>query len=72
MTVQQALQNIDIVVSNVPMKRGEHQALQQSVSLIAQRCQLADELEKANQEFDELKKEVEEQSKELKKDKPNG
>ena len=47
MTIQEALQNIDIVVSNVQMKRGEHAALQQSISLIAQRCQRADELEKS-------------------------
>ncbi len=46
MTVQEALKNIDIVVSSVPMKRGEHVALQQSVELVTQRCQLADELEK--------------------------
>ncbi len=46
MNIQEALQNIDIVVSNVSMKRAEHQALQQSVSLIAQRCKRADELEK--------------------------
>lgn len=59
MTVQEALQNIDIVVSNVPMKRAEHQALQQSVSLIAQRCQRADELEKETQIDEEVKKESE-------------
>lgn len=46
MTIQEALQNIDIVVSNVQMKRGEHAALQQSISLIAGRCKVADELEK--------------------------
>ena len=46
MTVQEALQNIDIVVSNVQMKRGEHAALQQSISLIAERCRVADMLEK--------------------------
>lgn len=49
MTIQEALRNIDIVVSNVPMKRAEHQALQQSVSLIAQRCKRADELEEEKQ-----------------------
>ena len=59
MTVQEALQNIDIVVSNVPMKRAEHQALQQSVSLIAQRCKRADELEKEKQETEETGKEAE-------------
>ncbi len=46
MTVQEALKNIDVVVSSVPMKRGEHIALQQSVELVTQRCQRADELEK--------------------------
>jgi len=46
MTIQEALQNVDIVVSNVQMKRAEHVALQESISLIAKRCQQADELEK--------------------------
>ena len=46
MTIQEALKNIDVVVSSVPMKRGEHIALQQSVELVTQRCQRADELEK--------------------------
>lgn len=50
MTIQEALQNIDIVVSNVQMKRGEHAALQESIGLIAQRCKRADELEKQNEE----------------------
>jgi hypothetical protein len=49
MTVQEALQNIDIVVSNVQMKRSEHAVLQQSISLIAGRCKAADELEKQNE-----------------------
>ena len=49
MTVQEALQNIDIIVSNVQMKRGEHAALQESISLIVQRCKRADELEKQNE-----------------------
>ena len=60
MTVQEALQNIDIVVSNVPMKRGEHQALQQSVGLIAQRCKVAYELEKEKQEAEKVEKDGEE------------
>lgn len=49
MTVQEALQNIYIVVSNIQLKYSEHQALQQSVGLIAQRCQRADELEKESE-----------------------
>ena len=56
MTIQEALQNIDIVVSNVQMKRSEHAALQQSISLIAERCKRADELEKENQEMDKARK----------------
>lgn len=50
MKVQEALQNIDIVVSNVQMKRSEHAALQESISVIARRCQRADELEKEEKE----------------------
>ena len=46
LTVQEALQNIDIVVSNAHMDRKEHQALQQSIVLVTQRCELADKLEK--------------------------
>lgn len=44
--IQVALQNIDIVVSNVQMKRSEHDQLKQDLILVTQRCQLADELEK--------------------------
>lgn len=50
MTIQEALQNIDIVVSNVQMKRGEHAALQQSISLIAERCKRADDYEQESKE----------------------
>lgn len=57
MTIPEALQNIDVVVSNVPMKRQEHLALQQSIALVQQRCKRADELEK---EKEDAKKEVKE------------
>jgi len=60
LTIQEALQNIDIVVSNIQMKRAEHATLQESISTIARRCQRADELEKENQGAKELKKEPEE------------
>lgn len=46
MTIQEAIQNVDVVVSNARMNRQEHAALQQSLAMIAQRCQLADQLEK--------------------------
>ena len=53
MTIQEALKNIDIVVSNVRMNRQEHQALQESITVVAQRCQRADELEKQIKETKE-------------------
>ena len=59
MTIQEALQNIDIVVSNVKMNRGEHQALQESIGLVFQRCQLADELEKEKKIVEKQKKKCE-------------
>lgn len=45
MTIQEALQNIDIVIANTKMNRQEHMALQQSVNIVAKRCELADQLE---------------------------
>ena len=59
MTVNEALQNIDIVVAATKMNRQEHDALRQSVTLVAQRCKRADELEKEKQTAEEAKKEVE-------------
>jgi len=59
MTVNEALQNIDIVVAATKMNRQEHDALRQSVVLVAQRCKRADELEKEKQTAEEAKKEVE-------------
>ena len=50
MTIQEAIQNIDNVVSNVQMKRGDHIALQESIALVTQQCQLADELAKEKKE----------------------
>lgn len=46
LTIQEALQNIDIVVSNTKMTSPEHDALKESILLVAQRCKQADELEK--------------------------
>ena len=56
-TVNEALQNIDIIVANAKMNRQEHDALRQSVITVAQRCKLADELEKEKQACEEAKKE---------------
>ena len=46
LTVNEALQNIDIIVAATKMNRQEHDALRQSVILVANRCKRADELEK--------------------------
>ena len=46
MTIQEALQNVNIVVENARMTGPERDALRQSIRLIIQRCQRADELEK--------------------------
>jgi len=46
MTVNEALQNIDVVVSNARMSRPEHDVLRESLGIVARRCQQADELEK--------------------------
>ncbi len=58
MTVDEALNNIDIVVAGTKMNRQEHDALRQSVILVAQRCKRADELEKEKQAAGELVKEA--------------
>ncbi len=54
MIVQEALNNITIVVSNTRMTGPEHDALKQNIVFITQRCKLADELEK---KIAEIKKE---------------
>ena len=49
-SVLTAIKNVTIVVSNVRMTRQEHMQLQQDLMLIAQRCELADKLEKKAKE----------------------
>jgi len=46
MTVNEALQNIDIVVAAAKMNRQEHDTLRQSVIIVAQQCKRVDESEK--------------------------
>lgn len=58
MTVNEALQNIDIVVANARMNRQEHESLVQSVRLVASRCKQADELEQEKIAVKEVVKEV--------------
>lgn len=50
MTVQQAFGNVINVVSNAHMTGPEHDALKDSIKLIAERCKVADELEQCDQE----------------------
>lgn len=77
MTVQEALRNIDIVVSNVQMKREEHAALQESISIIAGRCEVADRLEGAALEaakvsLDKENAKLEAKNTKLREEKKNG
>ena len=51
MTVNEALQNIDVVVANARMNRQEHDALRQSLGIVAQRCKDYDELKKDHNEL---------------------
>lgn len=51
MIVQEALTNIGVVVSNARMTGPEHDALKQSIALVAQRCKRADELEEEIKAF---------------------
>lgn len=60
LTIQQAFDNVINVVSNAKMTGPEHDALKESVGLIAGRCKVADELEevaKAEQESEKQKEE---------------
>ncbi len=54
MTPQEAINNIAIVVSNARMTEPEHDALKQSIALVAQRCKLADELAKEKENATDL------------------
>lgn len=59
MTVNEALQNIDIVVANARMNRQEHDSLRESVRTVALKCKRADELEQIikNQKAEKEKEE---------------
>lgn len=62
MTVNEALQNIDVVVAAARMNRQEHDALKEALGVIVLRCRKADELElkeKERKEFEKATKEVE-------------
>lgn len=54
--VQQALNNVEVIIANTPMKRNEHIELMNNLTLIKQRCEKADELEKLSAESEGLKK----------------
>lgn len=46
MKVQEAIKNVATVILNARMTGPEHSTLQQNLTLIMQRCERADELEK--------------------------
>jgi hypothetical protein len=46
MKIEEAMLNLDTVVANSRMTRGEHNALIESLKLVKERCDKADELEK--------------------------
>ena len=46
MKIEEAMMNLDTVVANSRMTRGEHNALIESLQLVKTRCDKATELEK--------------------------
>lgn len=46
MTIKDAIQNIDMVVSSTKMSRQEHEALMQSIKLVADTCNEVEDLRK--------------------------
>jgi len=60
MNVQNALGNITTVIEKALMNGPERDQLRADITLVAQRCKLADDLEKANVGAEELEKESEE------------
>lgn len=56
LTVNEAMKNIIVVVRNAKMNGDEHDALRDSINLVAQRCDLADKLEKEKNEADDAEK----------------
>ena len=56
LTVQEAIKNIIVVVRNSKMNGDEHDALRDSMNLVAQRCELADKLEKEKNDAEAAKK----------------
>jgi len=62
LTVQEAFNNIINVVSNAKMTGPEHDALKESIGVIAKRCKVADDLETATKAGQESKKQKEEEN----------
>ena len=57
MNIEQAVQNIDILIQNTRMTRQEHVELDSNLKLLVARAKLADKLEKEKQECDAAEKE---------------
>lgn len=60
LTVQESLNNIANVISGARMTGPEHDALKESVSVVARQCEIADKLEAAVKMEQESQKEIEE------------
>jgi hypothetical protein len=58
MNLDQAVKNIDTVLQNTRMTRGEHIELDSNLKLLVGRAKLADKLEQEKQECGAAKKEV--------------
>lgn len=48
--VKQALSNLDIIVSNVQMKRNEHDRLREDLQVVAEQCEKAAKVKKGKKE----------------------
>ena len=58
MNIEQAVQNIDTVLQNTRMTRGEHIQLDSDLKLLVARAKLADKLEQDTKDCDKKKEEV--------------
>ena len=58
MNLDQAIKNIDTVIQNTRMTRGEHVELDSNLKLLVARAKLADKLEQDAKDCDEKTEEV--------------
>ena len=58
MNLDQAVKNIDMVLANANMNRGQHIELDSNLKLLVARAKLADKLEQETKDCDKKKEEV--------------